>query len=349
MYSEDECLDFYLCYVENRRSYALTVREYHDRFPERQIPDRKTVQRIERNLRNHGVIKYNKRNKPRNVLTEDTQLNISLYFEENPENSLNDAKRDLAIPRSTIHDSMKINKYKPFKFAKLQHLEPHDNLRRLEFCMNMMERHFEDNIFERICWTDEAIFTTAGEYNRKNVHYWSNENKKKVKPIKRQGRRSVHVWCGIYRNQIIGPIFMERNLNRQSYLNLLQEDIFPMLAADEELDQITFQMDGAPCHNSAEVGEVLNNNFAGVIGPNGTVFWPPRSPDLTPMDYFVWGTLKDMVYESRCECIEELKQRIRVGIQFLNRSGSVERAVRKLQEIYTTCILQDGGHVENLL
>jgi hypothetical protein len=41
------------------------------------------------------------------------------------------------------------------------------------------------------------------------------------------------------------------------------------------------------------------------------VAWPPRSPDLTPLDYFLWGYVKARVYHTRPENPEELKDRIR--------------------------------------
>jgi hypothetical protein len=39
--------------------------------------------------------------------------------------------------------------------------------------------------------------------------------------------------------------------------------------------------------------------------------WPPRSPDLTPCDFFLWGYLKAKVYEQRPQTLEALKEAIR--------------------------------------
>jgi hypothetical protein len=36
--------------------------------------------------------------------------------------------------------------------------------------------------------------------------------------------------------------------------------------------------------------------------------WPPRSPDLTPPDYFLWGYL----YSNRPQTTEDLKQNIKL-------------------------------------
>jgi len=38
--------------------------------------------------------------------------------------------------------------------------------------------------------------------------------------------------------------------------------------------------------------------------------WPPRSPDLSSLDYFLWGYLKGKVYAIKPRNLEELRQRI---------------------------------------
>jgi hypothetical protein len=49
-----------------------------------------------------------------------------------------------------------------------------------------------------------------------------------------------------------------------------------------------------------------------VISRHGDIAWPPRSPDLTACDFFLWGYLKSRVYqEEPPRTIEALKQRIR--------------------------------------
>ncbi|CAI6344004.1 unnamed protein product [Macrosiphum euphorbiae] len=57
--------------------------------------------------------------------------------------------------------------------------------------------------------------------------------------------------------------------------------------------QMPLQQDGAPAHFSVQVRTFLNENFSGWIG---IVDWPPRSPDLTPCDFALWGILKDRVF-----------------------------------------------------
>ena len=42
--------------------------------------------------------------------------------------------------------------------------------------------------------------------------------------------------------------------------------------------------------------------------------WPPRSPDLTVPDFFLWGYLKIKVYASKPKTIDELKCNMRTKI-----------------------------------
>ena len=46
--------------------------------------------------------------------------------------------------------------------------------------------------------------------------------------------------------------------------------------------------------------------------------WPPRSPDLTPADFFLWGPLKGKVYKNTSRTIEQLKDATRQEIQAVN-------------------------------
>ncbi|XP_054713709.1 uncharacterized protein LOC129223166 [Uloborus diversus] len=72
-----------------------------------------------------------------------------------------------------------------------------------------------------------------------------------------------------------------------------------------------FQHDGAPAHFSIDVRNYLNATFgARWIGCGGPVPWPPRSPDFSSLDYFLWGHLKSLVYETPVDSDDDLVARI---------------------------------------
>jgi hypothetical protein len=88
-------------------------------------------------------------------------------------------------------------------------------------------------------------------------------------------------------------------------LTLLQEDPKPALAAlfpnllNSDLPDIRiwYQQDGAPPHYAVIVRRYLDEVFPNRwVGRRGQTEWPTRSPDLTPLDFYLWGYLKSKVY-----------------------------------------------------
>ncbi|GBM52208.1 hypothetical protein AVEN_220156-1 [Araneus ventricosus] len=47
-----------------------------------------------------------------------------------------------------------------------------------------------------------------------------------------------------------------------------------------------------------------------VIGYGGCVEWPPRSLDPNPLDFFLWGYIKQRVYAIPSPTLQELRNRI---------------------------------------
>lgn len=351
LYSVEERLNLYNCYIKNNKSPALALREYSRTYPDNRVPTKTIFSRIVRDLEN-GVVVNRKKNRPNFVLTEEKQLEVLLYFEESGERSQRDADRDIEnISRGSIQKTLQVNNYHPYKFLPTQLLLPADCDERLTFCSTIMDRHFQNNFFSKVLWTDEASFTTAGIFNRKNTHYWSKTNKHCVKAIKKQGRETVNVWCGIICDRVIGPIFFDRPLNGERYLDLLMNEIQPIVneLPDNFRENIIFQQDSAPYHTVAPVVNYLNQHFPTWIGRNGTIPWPARSPDLTPLDFFLWGALKDKVYKNRSNNRNDLRLKIREEINNINETNAVRDAIRKMEAIYTTCIAVEGSYVENIL
>ena len=69
--------------------------------------------------------------------------------------------------------------------------------------------------------------------------------------------------------------------------------------------------DGAPAHTSRMAMEWLENRFPGRLLSNKSEFiWPPRSPDLNPLDFFLWGYMKEEIHRAQPGSITEIKQLI---------------------------------------
>jgi hypothetical protein len=78
-----------------------------------------------------------------------------------------------------------------------------------------------------------------------------------------------------------------------------------------------FQHDGVPAHFSAQAQQHHNHNLQFPdrwLGCGGPVSWPARSPDLNPLDFFLWGHLQEIVYRDLLTDIEDLTTEFHVDV-----------------------------------
>lgn len=279
------------------------------------------------------------------------------FLSENGESTLSNACRELDKSYSKIQRVLKKHQYRPYKILPVQELSEDHKHTRLGYCRQMLQQLDENpNFFKEIIWTDESTFSTSGVFNRQNRRSWENKNhrKRKVKQVKRSGRKSIHVWCGIFQNKIVGPIFYDFTLTRQTYLDIIIPEVNDLLVQEfpmDVLNNMIWHQDGAPPHNVLEVREHLNNQFPIWIGNAGTIRWPPNSPDLSPLDAFLWGFLKDKINFNYNHGLQEIKTKIQEEIDILNRNdnNAISNCLENLRRRYELCIANNGGHFEQFL
>ncbi|GFT23278.1 transposable element Tc3 transposase [Trichonephila clavipes] len=79
--------------------------------------------------------------------------------------------------------------------------------------------------------------------------------------------------------------------------------------------ELWFQQDGATCPTARATIDLLKDTFDDrLISRFGPVNWPPRSCDLTPLDYFLWGYVKSFVYADKPQTLDHLEDNIRCVI-----------------------------------
>ncbi|GFX67773.1 uncharacterized protein TNCV_1564741 [Trichonephila clavipes] len=79
-----------------------------------------------------------------------------------------------------------------------------------------------------------------------------------------------------------------------------------------DVQELWFQQDGATCHTARATIHLLKDTFGDrLISRFGPVKWPPRSCDLTPLDYFLWGYVKSLVYADKPQTLDHLEDTIR--------------------------------------
>ncbi|GFU78542.1 putative LOC100569746 [Trichonephila clavipes] len=98
---------------------------------------------------------------------------------------------------------------------------------------------------------------------------------------------------------------------------------------NHDVQELWFQQDGATCHTARATIDLLKDTFGdGLISRFGPVNWPPRSCDLTPLDYFLWGYVKSLVYADKPQTLDHLEDNIRRECRYT--ATNVGKSNRKL-------------------
>lgn len=315
------------------------------------VPSRLTIYRIRDKFEATGSItNAPKSGRPRTSLTEVNKLNTALTFIHSPKKSRRRASLELGIPRTSLKRLMNHLKLKPYRPRLLHSLLEDDPDRRLQFCEIMHNQLIvQPDLLSKIVWTDEACFKLSGHVNRHNCVYWADENPHVIM-TSQLNQPGVTVWGGISCDGVIGPVFIDGTVDSHKYLDMLTDVVVPQLRTRPNFAELYFQQDGAPPHYSLDVRGFLDEVFPHHwIGRRGSIEWPPRSPDLTPMDFFFWGVVKDKVYSMKPVTVPQLKNFINDAFEDIRSNRNLCRTVcESVKDRMQECINVEGGHFEHL-
>lgn len=361
-------------------------RLYVQRFPNRRVPDPRLFTAIHRSLREtgslevrfplarsgngkcdfksyfetrciHFILKVRRpdgRGRQRTVRTPEFEEEALGLLESTPSTSSRCVAREMGASHVTIWRVWHEDDLYPYRLQKVQALKPDDFPRRIEFCQWFLQKCVSQPEFPNcVLFTDEASFTREGMFNGHNQHVWARDNPHAAFVRGHQDRFAVNIWAGLVGDNLVGPYMFPRRLNANTYLTFLRETL-PELLEHVPLNvrqQMWYQHDGASAHFAHAVRMHLDATFGeNWIGRNGPVAWPARSPDLTPIDFFFWGHLKSVVYETPVETDEELIARIMAASDAISTlPGVFERVRQSLQRRCTACIQAGGRTFEHFL
>ncbi len=266
-------------------------------------------------------------------------------FVASPIKSVRRASLQLGISKSTVSRVLSKSNFKAYHPTLVQSLSEDDHDRRAQFCELWLDRVRQDpTLVDRILWTDESNFKMNGHVNRHNSIYWAEENPHYQIEVEMQSP-GVTVWAGICSKGIIGPFFFEGTVNSQNYQNMLENFAIPKIEEIYGDTQIWFQQDGAPPHYANQVRQFLSTTFPGRwLGRRGPVEWPPRSCDLTPTDFFLWGYIKDRVYSIKPLSLQHLRQSIETELTNISPELAAE-VCRSIPKRLQDCLNLDGWQV----
>jgi len=78
---------------------------------------------------------------------------------------------------------------------------------------------------------------------------------------------------------------------------------------------------------------------------DGPIPWPPQSPDLSPLDFFLWRYFKNIVYAEKIRNIQHLQERITSAIETVTRD-MIQKTWKETEFRLDVSRATNGAHIE---
>ena len=315
-------------------------------FHSKNLPSISSLQKIVEKFSTHGTVKDLRKGKK--IPAEESSVKkVATLYQKNQRLSLRTASRRLRLSKRKVARILRRKLLKRAYKAKVRMmLTERQRKDRKVSCQRLLSMH---HILPKVWFSDESWFFSDGIAQKKCQYYWAMD-RDSVLPIESQlVPVKVMVWGAVSTKGLIGPYIFHKNgahisVNQQSYADCLSWFV-ARLKEKMLLKSAWFMQDGAPSHTARSIRTVIGENFPDcLIGKHLSVHWPPYSPDLTPADFWLWPTLKRIIFSGRTEPftnIASLKRAITWGFRKL-RSRNLSLLASAVERRLKHCIEKEG-------
>ncbi|GFX44309.1 DUF4817 domain-containing protein [Trichonephila clavipes] len=165
---------------------------------------------------------------------------------------------------------------------------------------------------KRILFSDEAHFWLNGYVNKQNCRIWSEANPQVYVETPLHPEK-LTVWCALWSGAVVPTRW------------------------------------GATCHTARATIDLLKDTFGDrLISRFRPVNWPPRSCDLTPLDYFLWSYVKPLVYADKSQTLDHLEDNIRRVIADI-RPQMLEKVIENRTSRLDYIRASHGSHMPEII
>lgn len=252
----------------------------------------------------------------------------------------------------------------PYKFQKAQELTNAHKIRRKLLCLKMLDVISGDpDFFKRIIFSDETAVLAVPPANCQNERVLSESQQHHYRATRRHPLR-VNAICAVnFHLGVIGPYYFadDTPIDGEKYKEMLRVNILPALISKMPVrdtrsrpdaraahlsKNFVWQQDNAPVHTMHDNIEFVSDHFERVISKRCFLEWPPNSPDLSPLDYWLWGDIK--------RACKPMNSRDDMRTQFSAITSDqtlekVQRAINQFPLRLKLCIQQEGDRFESIL
>lgn len=355
-YTPQQRLQIFEIYNQNQCSVIKTYRALRSFYGPNNRPSERAIHRVIEHVRTNLTFQdLRPTTRMRPVRSAENIAAVEASVEGDRNLSIRRRAQEIGLCPSTVWKILRKDLgLKAYKIQLVQELKPCDHRSRRNFAEWAQNQLEDDPLFyRRIVFSDEAHFWLNGYVNKQNCRIWSDENPHQVLETPLHPEKCT-VWCGLYAGGIIGPYFFKNDagqrvtVNGDRYRAMIVDYLFPNMR-DIDAEEMWFQQDGATSHTSSQTIDLLKTQFGEkVISRNGPVNWPPRSCDLTPLDYFLWGYVKSLVYATKPATIDALETEIERVIAEI-RPQMLEKVIENWTDRMRFVTRSRGGHMPEII
>ncbi len=240
------------------------------------------------------------------IRTEDFLTGVACEIEASPTSSMRNMAKTLGVDEKTIRTSVKNLGAVSYVRRKRQLLTEAIKIRRVEKGKKLLSWMKSNSSIIRI-FSDKKNWTVGQTRNSRNDRYLA-YCVEEVPPINVTKHPQSAMMLGVVASdgKRMPPYWFPKGLRvgTPEYLHVLQTAVKPWIDQNYPEGGYVFQQDSAPSHKAKETQQWCKVNFDRFWPWTS---WPPSSPDLSPLDFGVWGNVERVACATPHQNVDELK------------------------------------------
>ncbi|QQP50248.1 Transposable element tcb2 transposase [Caligus rogercresseyi] len=280
--------------------------------------------------------------RPKSVRTADLVGKIKKQVKDQPNNSVRGLAKKNDITESTMRNlvrfdlGMRSRAVVPVQMLTV--IQREKRLERSKKILNWLK-----------IFSDEKNFVVDKYNNRRNDRYIAKsaaDTDASVKYVPRSKHPAKAMMLGVVGSdgKTIPPIWIKGNLNASMYKHILAHQVFPALDATYGQGNWVWTQDGAPSHTSDAVQKYIISKLSSK-GFWSKEMWPPSSPNLNPLDYFVWTHVEQRACATSHPNVDALKASVNKVWAAMN-TNDIVNACKAFRSRIEACIKAEGSIFE---
>ena len=276
----------------------------------------------------------------------------------------------IQMSKSSFQRGAKLLGFHPYKLHYRHILKPADKVKRVTMCQQVLNKFASDPTWLDNVWmSDEAVFSLNGNVNSKNVVCYSEARSGRPENFTLENTKhadSVMPWACLagdgrkldlkfFEPEVVDGERVSGTMNGERYYKLMRYRAIPQIKALNQgtLDNQTWQQDGARPHwtqnNLAYIqGQFGVNTLALGAARWGGGEWAPHSPDLSVLDFCIWGIMKHHVFKHPMPTTKQgLKDKITMVWDREITPDLVKKAFGGFISRCRKVLDKNGGHQDN--